>query len=902
MEKMQEGLVKGVFSGDYIVISGKIKKNSDELPEEKNLYLSLLQAPRVANSNNAEEEPFGWDSRDFLRQQVLGKVVKYHVDYKNNDKASGQIFINGENVNLEVARKGFAKLGFIGKHNETLAKSEYYTKLQAAENEARKANLGIWQTDDEVLAKHKRTVITSNNLEFDGDMFFEKNKNKELEGIVDYVINATCLVVYLKESNTYIKVSLRFVAIPSSKEEAIYRSGKAYVERNYLHRDVTVTLHSYDSKGFTADLADKKGSVAVYVVKNGYTKMFLGNSTFKTDELNALKDAQLHARKEKLRVWKNEKDENIAQDEQREKEKRQQSSANKTELSFTGVFYQVHSGDSISVRNKQTGEIIRLFLSHLKAPVLAKPNSDEQDQPWAWQAREFIRKVLVGKTLNCEFDYSRTLPKDGKKMNFYSIWRHAGKESDSDANSNFDRNLNVEILEHGYATFINPRGDDEISKHLDLYSTADKTAKDKKCGIHSTKAPALSNFSDLISANKEKKKNFTKFLVGKKAVPCVVEYCFSSTKYKLRIDANNCMIPFSLLGLKSVNKDKNNTELHDKIFNTALDYVNVNTLQRDATCDLIQADRVGNYFGFLNFKGKNFATNLLTEGLAVVNNVSGAKINGMADFKKAESKAQAENKNIWNYEALVNSLKDTDGSYVSTNFTEKHSDIKVRVTDYIDFNNFYVNILPNKSLDKIDEVLDKYNSGRSKGIKLEAPINKGLMCAAKYPVDNLYYRAKITAILKDERYEVELIDYGTVEIVPGNNLIKLDGSIAQFEAQAILCEMAYLKFSTNTMKKTLDKFPDFVDLDNQIAAKLCYTYNPEGKEKMGLLLNKSATRNNSNSYHNDILKNALAKFDSNRKIPDYMKDFVDMDLANESKNLGVWADNIDEGNDDDYDM
>lgn len=893
MEKMHEGLVKGVFSGDYIVISGKIKKGSDELPEEKNLYLSLLQSPRVANSNNAEEEPFGWDSRDFLRQQILGKVVKYTVDYKNNDKTSGQIFIEGKNINLEVARNGFAKIGFIGKHNESMTKGEYYAKLQAAENEARKANLGIWNTDEEVLEQHKRNVITSNNLEFDGDMFFEKNKNIEIEGIVDYVINATCLVVYLKESKTYIKVSLRFVAIPSSKEEAIYRSGKAYVERNYLHRDVTVTLHSYDSKGFTADLADKKGSVAVYVLKNGYTKLFIGQSTFKTDELNALKDAQAQARREKLRVWKNEKDENIAQDELREKEKTKERTANKNELTFKGVFYQAHSGDSVSVRNKKTGEILRIFLSHLKAPTLAKPNSDESDQPWAWQAREFIRKSLVGKTINCEFDYSRVMPKDGKKMNFYTIWRNAGKDSEEDTN-NFDRNLNVEVLEHGYASFINPRGDDEISKHLDLYTAADKTSKDKKTGIHSTKQPALSNFSDLISANKEKKKNFTKFLVGKKAVPCVVEYCFSSTKYKLRIDGNNCMIPFSLLGIKSVNKDKNNTELHDKIFNSALEYVNINTLQRDATCDIIQADRVGNYFGFLNFKGKNFATNLLTEGLAVINNVSGAKITSMAEFKKAENKAEADKKNIWNYDALVNSLKDLDGSYVSTKVTEKHTDIKVRITDYIDMNNFYVNILPNKNLTKIEEVLDKYSSGQSRGISLEAPINKGLMCAAKYPVDNNYYRAVITAIFKDDKYEVELIDYGTVETVSGSSLIKLDGSIAQYEAQGILCEMAYLKFSTNTMKKTLDKFPDFVDLDNEISAKLCYSFNSEGKEKLGLLLFKGTNRNNTNSYHNDILRSALAKFDSKKKIPDYMKDFNDIDLANEAKNLGVWADNIEE--------
>ena len=144
MEKTIEGLVKGVFSGDYIVISGKIKKGSDTLPEEKNLYLSLLTSPRVANSNNSEEEPFGWDSRDFLRQQILGKVVKYTVDYKNNDKTSGQVFIDGKNMNIEMVKNGFAKIGFIGKQNEHLTKGEFYSNLQAAENEARKSNLGIW--------------------------------------------------------------------------------------------------------------------------------------------------------------------------------------------------------------------------------------------------------------------------------------------------------------------------------------------------------------------------------------------------------------------------------------------------------------------------------------------------------------------------------------------------------------------------------------------------------------------------------------------------------------------------------------------------------------------------------------------------------------------------------------
>jgi staphylococcal nuclease domain-containing protein 1 len=886
MEKLHDGLVKGVFSGDYIVLSGRIKKNSDELPEEKNLYLSFLTAPKVATSNNTDEESFGWDSRDYLRNQILGKVVKYTIDYKNNDKLFGQVFLEGKNINIDVVKNGYAKIGFTGKHNEAHAKGEYYAKLQAAEAEARKANLNLWNGDAELQNQHKRKVISSNDLEFDADMFFEKNKEKELDGIVDFVINASCYVVYLKDSCTYIKVSLRFVAIPSSKDEGVYKAGKAYAERSVLHKDVKVVLFSLENKSFVSDVIEKKGSMSVFILKNGYSKLFLGNNTYKSEELAALKEAQGQARRERLRVWRFEKEEAGDDD---SKEKKEASSLNKTEMSIDCVFYQVHSGDSISVKNKKTGEIIRIFLSHIKAPLLAKPGTEESDQPWAWQAREFIRKVCVGKPLRCEFDYFRTLPKDGKKMYFYSVFRNPGKETDTDTNMNFDRNLNVEILEHGYASFINPRVDDEISKHLDLYSAAEKASKEKKTGIHSTKSPGLFNFSDLISANREKKKNFTKFLVGKKNLPCVIEYCFSSTKLKLRIDGNNCMIPFSLLGIKSVNKDKNNTELHDKLFNLGLEYVNEHTLQREGTCDIIQADRVGNYFGFLHLKGKNFALNLLSEGLAVLNNISSAQI--PADYKKAEKSAENEKKNIWKYEAIVNFLKDIDMSSLPAKFTEKHSDIKIRVTDYIDLNNFYVNILPIKNLQIIESVLANYTSGKTKGVKVEPPVNKGLLCAARYHVDKTFYRAIITGVLKDEKYEVEFIDYGTVDIVAGTDLIKLDGSIAQYEAQAVLCELAYMKFSQNTMKKAMDKFPDFVNLELELNAKLCYTYNAEVKEKSGVLIYHTQDKKNANSYHHDILKLGLAKLDKSKKIPDYFKELSELDSANENKNIGIWAEN-----------
>jgi staphylococcal nuclease domain-containing protein 1 len=872
MEKLYEGLVKGTPSGDQVIISGKVKKNSDEVPEEQTIYLSLIQAPKSATSNTSDEEPYGWDARESLRQSVLGKVVKYTIDYKINEKVFGQVYCENKNVNLDLVKNGLAKVGFIGKYNESMSKSEYYSKLQTAESEAKKQKLGLWSGD----TSHKRNIVSLSDEQYNPNDILSKHKGKELDGLVDFVVNCAVYIIYLKDVNTFVKVNLRFVALPSSKDTVIYKAGKAYVERLILHREVKVVLHSVDeNKNFTADVFDKKGSFANFVVRNGYTKLYIANNvSYTTEELNLLKQAQATAKKEKLRIWKNEKD-----DEEGGLIVGEKKPASKGE-SIEGVCISVHSGDSISVKTSR-GEVVRVFCSHLKAPNLAKPNTNEQDQPWAWQAREFLRKILVGRKVRCEFDFSR-LTKENKSMSFYSIFR---------TDSEKERNVNTELIEQGYAAFQSPRSDkDEMSPHLELYSAADKVAKDKKQGIYSQKAPGNPNYADLISANKTKKKEFSSFLVGQKKLACVVEYVFAGNKFKVRIEQNKCMIPFSLLGIKGVAKDKNNTELYDKLFNQAADYSNDNILQREAICDIIQADRVGNYFGYLHFGNTNYAITLLKEGLAVVNpNYSSLYV---AEYKKAEKEAESAKKGIWAHGEVANYLKELDGVSQSgpVDFKEKNEDVKVRITDYIDFNNFYVNLVPNKTLSKIEDVLSQYDSGKLKGTKIEPPVKKGLLCVAKYKNDDRYYRAVIQKVIKEDKFEVEFIDYGTVDTVYLDDLIKLDSSISVYEAQAVLCEFAYLKYSQHSMKKALDTFTDFVNIDLTVSAKICYTYNKNGKVKTGVVVYRTKD-NFASTYHADLLGAGFAKFDVKKKLPDSLKPLKEIEKKAEEKRAGIWAEN-----------
>lgn len=74
------GYVKAVPSGDRLVIMAKTKSKSGP-PPELILILDSIQAPRLAIRDQVSE-PFAWYSREFLRNLLIGKPVKFRVDRK----------------------------------------------------------------------------------------------------------------------------------------------------------------------------------------------------------------------------------------------------------------------------------------------------------------------------------------------------------------------------------------------------------------------------------------------------------------------------------------------------------------------------------------------------------------------------------------------------------------------------------------------------------------------------------------------------------------------------------------------------------------------------------------------------------------------------------------------------
>ncbi|KAK9689331.1 hypothetical protein RND81_09G053000 [Saponaria officinalis] len=79
------GRVKAVPSGDTLVVMGMAK--GDVIPPEKMVTLAPVIAPRLARRDGVDE-PFVWESREFLRKLCIGQEVTF-VTYATPPTQSG---------------------------------------------------------------------------------------------------------------------------------------------------------------------------------------------------------------------------------------------------------------------------------------------------------------------------------------------------------------------------------------------------------------------------------------------------------------------------------------------------------------------------------------------------------------------------------------------------------------------------------------------------------------------------------------------------------------------------------------------------------------------------------------------------------------------------------------------
>ncbi|KAI8020486.1 Ribonuclease TUDOR 1 [Camellia lanceoleosa] len=116
-----------------------------KIPPKKTITLSSLIARRLARKGGVDE-PFAWESREYLRKLYMGKDITFKVDYTvpSIGQEFGSVFLSDKNVALMVVSKGWVKVQVGEQGQQKGDASPFLTELLHLEEQAKQQGLGRW--------------------------------------------------------------------------------------------------------------------------------------------------------------------------------------------------------------------------------------------------------------------------------------------------------------------------------------------------------------------------------------------------------------------------------------------------------------------------------------------------------------------------------------------------------------------------------------------------------------------------------------------------------------------------------------------------------------------------------------------------------------------------------------
>ncbi|KAG0376239.1 hypothetical protein BGX24_008049 [Mortierella sp. AD032] len=716
--------VKSVLSADMVVLSGRPRAGGP--PATRTLGLNYIQAPKLGNKDRADE-PFAFEARNYLRKLLVGKEVMFRVDYTvpSTGREYGAIFLNQENIAHMLVREGWADVREIRASD---AENVDVEALYSYKAEAQAAKRGIWADSESGIRK------AHYNLEGDAESFLEKHKGKPLQGIA----NTDDLV------------------------EPFAEEAKFFVESRLLQREVRVILEMVGQNGnnFFGSIQHPAGNIAEALVAQGLAKVADWSITHVTGGPAALRAAERKAQASKVRLWQAHVEKSKGKDNE-----------------FDATVARIMTGDTVIVRNAK-GQERKIRLSNIKAPMRLAQQKGVEIASFDWEAKEFLRKRLIGKNVHVTIDYVKP-PTD----QFPEITECATIKVG-------EINVGEQLVLKGLADVIKSRED--RSQYYDQLLVAEVKAKEEGKGKHSDKEPPKYKWSD-ASENAAKAKQFLPFLQRGGRTQAIVEYVANGSRFKLIIPKENCKMTFVLGGVRCPRSAGRPGEKAEPFGAEALDFISRRCQQREVEIEVESLDKTGGFIGsmWLN-KTDNVAALLLEDGLASIHSYSADQSKHSGVLYSAERSAKQDRKNIWANEDPNAVEEEVE---VDTSKPIKKEYLDVVVSEIVSGGHFYVQVINQniQNLEKMMSDLGIHHKNASTAPESWKPRN-GEVVSAKFTEDNQWYRAKVIRNVPESKsVEVIYVDYGNSETLPLTRVVPLPSQFSSLPQQAQEAVLSYVK-------------------------------------------------------------------------------------------------------------
>ncbi|CAI5976211.1 unnamed protein product [Closterium sp. NIES-64] len=862
-------------------------------PPEKTLTLASLIAPKMAR-RDGRDEPFAWESREFLRKKCIGQEVVFKVDYAvpSIHREFGNVFIGDTNIALAIVQAGWARVRpQVGSSTDV---SPYLEQLLKAEEAAKAEELGIWTKVPGAAEAAIRDLPPSGvgqDTGFDAHALLEQNKGLTLAAIVEQVRDGSTVRVMLLPSFHYVQVYLAGVQCPSvgrrpfvdsaaatsaadtaangvgaitldegSTEEAAAAAGgapsaaqrlaasaaaaeqkdsgaepfaleaKHFTEVRCLNREVRVVLEGVDGKfsNLVGTLhypsGDSVVNLSLELVQNGLAKVVEWSANMlEASAKAALKSAELEAKKQRVRMWTNFVP--------------PQSNSIAFRDNFTGKVVEVVSGDCIVVADDAAVEGTpqaerRVNLSSIRAKKMGNPRRDEKPEPYAREAKEFLRSRLIGQPVAVQMEYTRKMPPmeaggpEGRNMEFGSAFLLTGKSDAAAAHAaaapaapattaSGDAapavppggvNVAEMLVTRGLATVVRHRDFEERSSQYDALLAAEAKAIKGKKNIHSNKDAPATHINDLsLHGMANKARGFLPFLQRGKRMAAVVDYVLSGHRFKLIIPRESCAIAFALSGVRCPGKGENFSE-------HAIAFMRRRIMQHEVEIEVETVDKTGTFIGSLWAERTNAGALLLQAGLAKLH-PSFTPDRTAEGHLLISAETQAKNARLKVWEGYVEGQDAANAAASEASLLQaggKQELVHVQVTEVLGGGLFYAVESGSGLLPRLEGAIKELQLSDA---KTPAPgtfvPKKGDFVFAQFSADDSWARAMVVTAPADptpartSEYTVFYIDYGNQETLPFARLRPLDNptvSPSSFPrgksdglGLAQLCRLAHVK-------------------------------------------------------------------------------------------------------------
>ncbi|OJD23863.1 hypothetical protein ACJ73_04781 [Blastomyces percursus] len=836
-----EARVKAILSGDTLVLTHVTNRS-----QERTLSLAYVSAPRLRREG---DEPFAFQSREFLRELLVGKVIKFQVLYTvpTTKREYGIVKLpNTQELPELCVAEGWVKVREdAGKREESEDTVALLDKLRDLENHARIESKGVWASTGGVLETAYEVP--------DPKALIDSEKGNHIDAVVERVLSGDRLLVRLlvaphKHIQTLVVVA--GIRAPATKRtnadgteqpgEPLGEQAQQFVELRLLQRKVKISLLGLTMQNqLVASVLHPNGNIAKFLLDAGLARCADHHSTMIGKGMAILRQAENAAKEARKGLFLSHTGPKAG------------AGAAQTDYVVSRVF----SADTIFIRTKTGKDEKRVSLSSVRQP---KP-SDPKQAPFVAEAKEFMRKKLIGKHVKVKIDGKRPASEG-----------YEDREVGTVISGN--TNMALALVQAGYASVIrHRRDDDDRSPDYDALLQAEEAAQKECKGMWSSKPPTTRALQD-YSENVQKAKIQASVLQRQRKVPGVVDFVKSGSRFTIILSKDNAKLTLVLAGIRAPRSARNPGESGEPFGQEAHDFAYRRCMQRDVEIDVETIDKVGGFIGSLYINRESFAKILVEEGLATVHAYSAEQGGHATELFAAEKKAKEARKGLWHNWDPSQDLEEDEGAAVGeTNGADSGADASQRKKDYRDV--MVTNIDENGKL-KIQQVgagttaltemmsaFRTFHLNKANDTPLSGPPKAGDLVAARFTEDNEWYRAKIRRNDREaKKADVMYIDYGNYETVPWTRLRPLTQpqfSVQKVRPQATDAVLSFLQFpvSPEYLRDAVGYLGERT-FDRQLVANVDYTA-PDGTLHV-TLLDPSESKSLEHSINADVISEGLA--------------------------------------------